>query len=586
MATDLFQRAWADYRAGRPERAAALLVEHVRQRPRDGAARNLFAVVLIMLGRAPEAIEHARRATALAPTDPECATNLGNALAISGRHEEAVQVFTRVTGLAPKFGGAWCGLGQSLLELKRWARAEKALGRAIELCPGVAQVVEGRMWSLLQLGRAGEGVEIGKQALAAGCEDVNVLNRLCVCALHAGTPGEEELAAIHRRLGRRLAEGVGRMDERPLTPDDAARPLRVGYLSADVYRHSVMYFFESLLQHRDRERHLAFVYSSTPQEDYVSMRVRMRVDGFVHCRGVPDRALAGKIRQDAIDVLVDLGGHYADSRAVVCSTRAAPLTMTWLGYPHSTGLEGMDVRVVDERTDPPGSEEDQFATERLVRLPECFLCYRPEEKAPGVAPLAEGPITFGCFNAAAKWTDRALSLWRGVLDRVPGSRLICKTYVLRDEEVRGSFRERLRKAGLGDDRVELAVPPVDVREHLATYGRIHVALDTFPYHGTTTTCEALWMGVPVVTLAGNSHASRVGVSLLNCVGLGEFVAKSDEEYAGIAARLAQDTPRLRSLREGMRDRLLASPLLDGPGFARRFEAMMRGEWRRRCERGA
>lgn len=255
--------------------------------------------------------------------------------------------------------------------------------------------------------------------------------------------------------------------------------------------------------------------------------------------------------------------------------------MTAIGYPNTTGLTAIDVRLVDSHTDPSGDEA--LATERLLRLDPCFLCYAPPTDAPApTTPASHAPFTFGSFNAIAKVGDACCALWARALAAVPDARLLLKTKALADDTARAALLDRLARAGISPERVELVPSTATVAEHLALYGRIHVALDSFPYHGTTTTCEALWMGVPVVTRVGDRHAARVGASLLAAVGLEELVANDDDAFAAICARLARDRAALEALRHGLRDRLRTSPLTDADGYRTRFTRAIRALWQERC----
>ena len=257
--------------------------------------------------------------------------------------------------------------------------------------------------------------------------------------------------------------------------------------------------------------------------------------------------------------------------------------MSWLGYPDTTGLATMDYRLTDAVADPEG-ETERFHTETLVRLPAGFLCYAPDPESPDLAESPQvkaGHVTFGCFNNLAKVTPRQIALWAEILRARPDARLVLKAYGLSADSARRDLRQQFVDQGIAPERVDLSAPEFPIARHLAKYQAIDIGLDTFPYNGTTTTCEALWMGVPVVTLAGNSHASRTGASILNGVGLSDFVAGTPEQYVEIALRFADDLEARRVLRAGMRERMRASSLMDAPRFARGLEAAYRDMWEQR-----
>jgi predicted O-linked N-acetylglucosamine transferase (SPINDLY family) len=304
--------------------------------------------------------------------------------------------------------------------------------------------------------------------------------------------------------------------------------------------------------------------------------------------GMKDADVAQLMRKDQIDILVDLAGHTSDNRLLVFARKPAPIQVTYLGYPGSSGLSTMDYRISDNFADPPGMTES-LHTEKLVRLPHGFLCYRPPASAPDVGPLSAdktGFITFGSFNHLAKITHFTVKMWAKILKQIPNSRLLIKSQGLNDPAWRKALSDRFAAQGIGEDRLEMLAKIPSLGNHLQLYHRIDIALDPFPYHGTTTTLEAMWMGVPVISLAGKTHASRVGVSLLSNTGLTELIAQSPEEYVQIATKLAGDLPRLRELHANLRPRLAASPLLDAKTFARDIEAAYRQMWRDYCRNGS
>jgi predicted O-linked N-acetylglucosamine transferase (SPINDLY family) len=295
--------------------------------------------------------------------------------------------------------------------------------------------------------------------------------------------------------------------------------------------------------------------------------------------GQSDEEVAQRIRSERIDILVDLSGHTSGNRLRVFARKPAPVQVSYLGYANTTGLPVIDYRLTDAHADPPGMTEG-LNVEKLWRLPGCAWCFAAPEGAPEVKEREEGPITFGCFNAFAKMNPKIVAMWARLLGQVSGSRLVLKSAGAGAESSRGQVMRQFAELGIAGDRVEMLGWMDKPQRHLETYHRIDVALDTFPYHGTTTTCEALWMGAPVVTLAGRSHVSRVGVSLLSAVGLEELVAGDEEEYVSIAAALASDMGWLAALRAGLRQRMQASALMDAAGFAANVESAYREMWKK------
>jgi protein O-GlcNAc transferase len=392
---------------------------------------------------------------------------------------------------------------------------------------------------------------------------------------------------LHRRYGRRLEAEVA--DLPPLSPAieaDPRRRIRIGYVSPNLGSHSVSYFIEPVLSHHDRSAFEVYCYHTGPHCDETTERIEAAVDAWRQADSLSDDALARLIVDDRIDVLVDLAGHTLFGRLAVFARRPAPVQMTWIGYPDTTGIEAIDFRITDAIADP-APQADARHTERLLRLPGAFLCYQPPRDAPEVALRDKGAdeVVFCSFNTVRKVNDAVIALWSRVLRAVPGSRLLIKGgRVLGEEAVARRLRTGFAAHGIAESRLELKDWIEDRAGHLNLYGAADIALDTFPYNGTTTTCEAMWMGVPVVTLAGEAHMSRVGATLLCAVGLNELIAHSPDAFVEAAVSLARDLPRRRALRATLRARFAASPLLDHAGFTRTLDATIRDAWVEWCER--
>lgn len=472
--------------------------------------------------------------------------------------------------LEPGNAVLWLNFGAGLLNLERPDEAYAAFQAAERLSPG-APALQGKVSCLLGLGRWREAhLLLGE--LPWGDSTVDDLR------LHSLTydPGCSPAAyrAVHEAWGSQFP-AVARP---PLREPRGDRPLRVGFVSPDFRNHSCAYFLEALWAHRDPAKIQVFAYSEFPLEDGRTIRFRQRADGWRTTHGLSDKSFAEQVRSDAIDILVDLAGHTHGNRLRVFALRPAPIQLTWLGYPGTTGLPVFDGRLTDAIADPPGSESQ--ATEPLLRLPN-FLCYTPVPDAPepGFPPSGTGaPPTFGCFNTPAKLNDRVFDLWSRLLARQPGTRLLLKGKSLQQASAQDYFRQAFESHGVLGDRIDFLGWLPDGQSHLSAYQRVDVALDPFPYNGTTTTCEALWMGVPVVTLSGDRHSGRVGHSLLCATGLTEWVAHSEDDYLRIALDLLSDPVALANHRQSLRSRLLASPLLDGHAFSRALEGLFHQLW--------
>jgi predicted O-linked N-acetylglucosamine transferase (SPINDLY family) len=352
-------------------------------------------------------------------------------------------------------------------------------------------------------------------------------------------------------------------------------------MSPDFRRHSVAYFFEPLLAHHDKSRFDIHCYANFPSEDEVTFRLQSLAGHWRNIYGMKDKDVADIVRRDGIDILVDLSGHTGGNRLRVFALKPAPVQVTYLGYPDTTGLKTIDYRFTDAEADPPGLTE-RYHSEKLVRLPSGFLCYRPPDRAPEVQPLPaaarNGHVTFACFNNFPKLSPQILRVWARILASLPTARLLVKSLALADAESQQYARDYFIGHGLPIERIVMLPRDGSSYDHLRRYGEADIALDVYPYAGTTTTFEALFMGLPVVSLRGRAHVSRVGGSILTRVGAADWVCDDEEAYVARALDLAGDVGRLGELRRSLRQRLLASPLCDGAAFARQVEEAYLRMW--------
>lgn len=353
--------------------------------------------------------------------------------------------------------------------------------------------------------------------------------------------------------------------------------LKIGYVSACFRRHSVMSFFRPVLEHHDRTKYEIYCYSSARIEDETTEWTRRNADVWRSARQMSDSELDRQIRSDEINILVDLDGHFESNRLPVFARRPSPISATYLGYPFTTGLPQIDYRLTDRCVDPEG-RGDAWHSERLERLSRPFLCFDPKPACElSVEYNGASCVTFGCFSHFPKLNDRLLRLWKVLLERTPDSKLILKSSSLSDPRLRLDLQRRLRRLGFDVRRVEMREFAPSLRDHLEQYQSVDIVLDTFPYHGTTTTCEALTMGTPVVTRAGNAHYSRVGCTILQAIGHTEWIARNDAEYVDIAAQLASDET-LRRQRAGLRATVASSALCDARGFVATLEHTYERWW--------
>jgi protein O-GlcNAc transferase len=539
----------------------------------------------VRLGRYAEAEEALRSAASLAPQDAETWDTLGYVLRIRGSLQESIAAHRRAVEIQPGRALSWHNLGNALQFAGRPAEALAAQERAACAEPGYAPAHHGRAVALQGCYRIPEAVKAYGDALAidAGQHASRSLRLMALNYLDG--IGRGEMYAEHAAFG--AAVGPGKPPAFAHAPEPGRR-LRVAFLSPDLRTHSVAYFLEPLLAHLDRTQFEVHLYHDHFVEDAVTARLRGHADGWRNFVGLPDSAVEADIRADQPDIIVDLAGHTGLNRLPLFARRLAPVQVSYLGYPNTTGIDAMDFRLVDAITDPYGDAEPLHA-EKLVRFAPTAWCYRPPEESPLPAPppsLEGSPVIFGSFNNFAKVTDAALFAWSKILNAVRGSRLRIKNAGLDDPAVSALVRERLARADLDLHRVELVGRDPAIACHLAQYQGIDVALDTSPYNGTTTTCEALWMGVPVVTLAGDRHASRVGASLLTAVGRPEWIARSWDDYIAVAAALATNPSQRRTIGLTLRSAMAASALLDHSGQAQRFGHALRECWGAWCHRQA
>lgn len=350
--------------------------------------------------------------------------------------------------------------------------------------------------------------------------------------------------------------------------------IRLGFLSPDFYGHSVSFFISPILKYLDRSKFEVFCYSDVIKEDATTAKIRKLADHWVACTSMNDDQVCEYIRQDEIDILVDLVGYMGAGRLGVFARRAAPIQVSYLGYPNTSGLRQMDYRLSDEWSDPKG-EAEPFYTETLYRLPKGFLSYQPTDSAPAVSKLPalhqHKPVTFCSLNIFQKITDVNYRMWSQILKQLPESRLIIKSKQLGEKALHDDLLGKFRAYGVDTDQIEILAWTPRQSDHLKLLEQVDICLDSYPYAGTTTTCEALWQGLPTVTLAGNNHRSRVGVSILNQVGLENWVATREQEYVSIAIAKANALEELSQIRSGLRDRMKQSALVDHALFCRQLE---------------
>jgi protein O-GlcNAc transferase len=476
-----------------------------------------------------------RKALALKPDYAEANNNLGIVLMLLGRSDEAIAAFQAAVQANPNYAGSLSNLGNLLKDSGRLDEALNCFDRAIAADPTLV-----------------------------GCYS----NRLYALYFHPKYDGAK-IFAEHAKWNQSLAEPFKKNIQPFFNDQNPNRKIRIGYVSSDFRNHCQSFFTIPLLSNHDHAKFEIVCYADLARPDEITRRIQTYCDRWQSTVGLNDDQMAQLIRSDRIDILIDLAMHMSGGRPYIFARKPAPIQIAWLAYPGTTGLSTMDYRLTDPYLDPPGSR-DEFYSEKSIRLPHTFWCYDPLTDQPQVNPLpalSNGYITFGCLNNFCKVNDGILSLWSQVLAATPNSRLILLSPP-------GEHRQRvLEKLNAAPQRVEFV--PMQPREnYLQTYHRIDLGLDTFPYNGHTTTLDGLWMGVPVVSLMGQTAVSRAGLSQMSNMGLAdEFVATTENQFVEIATQWASDFSRLSQLRSTLRLRLQQSPLMNGKLFAKNVEAI-------------
>lgn len=542
----------------------------------DAWSDGLKGHVLQALGRLEEAETAYRASLARAENNPAVWSDLGNVLDALGKSDAAKACFERAIAQDPTFAPAYTNLGAHVAGRGLFDLAASHYRRALESDPQNNAAALNLGVALVETGQIEAACEAFDQVLKRDPGNADAADNRLYAQIYTETDPSKILAA-HAAWGR--AQPVGQ----PIAPVDPNphRRLRIGYVSPDFRRHSVAFFIEPLLANHDPAAVDVFCYADVARPDDVTARLKSYIPHWRSTQALTHAQLYEQIRNDRIDILVDLAGHTTGNRLPVFAHRAALIQVTGLGYPATTGLAAMDYRLCDHATDP-APNADAYATEKLMRLPSLH-CYKPPADTPDVTPLPalkNGYVTFGSFNKLAKISSLTIDKWCYVLGLVKDSRLLLKSKALTEERTRASLASAFVQRGIAADRLEFLPWLQSDEAHLALYGRVDIALDTYPYNGTTTTCEAMWMGVPTLSRVGSGHAARVGASLLTRVGLEAWIVDTTHKLIAFGPHLASDLEKLATLRAGLRARMRASPLCDGKSYARNVEAAYREMWRR------
>lgn len=568
-------------KSGQAEKAAGAYRRAIELKPDFVKAHNNLGTALKDLGELDAAMASFQRAIELQPDCAEAFNNLGMALVAKDRGDLAAAAFERAIECQADYPTALHNLAAVLVDRGEIDRAIGCYERAIRLKPDYAEAWSDLGNARLHKGQVDLAIAAYRRAMEIMPDYAGAHSNLLLALNFDSERDSRSTFAEHRAWGERFGRVLGSASAPHANNRDPERRLRIGYVSGDFRRHAVANFILPVLKHHNRTRFEIVGYSNVKRPDDVSARIEGCCEVWRRIEDLSDERVAEVIREDGIDILVDLSGHTSGNWLLAMARKPAPVQVTYLGYPNTTGLAAIDYRLSDAAADPPGAA-DELNVEKLWRLKGCAWCYEPWQAGAELRRRPEGTMTFGCFSYYAKITARMVEIWAEILRRTPGARLLLKYAAMVEESCREGVRQQFARHGIGAERLDLRGWIADSRRHLELHNEVDVMLDTYPYHGTTTTCEALWMGVPVVTFAGATHISRVGVSLLRCAGLPELIAPDAGEYVRIAAELAAD----RTRREAMRARLVGgrgtSPLFDGRRMAGSLESAFREMWKAWC----
>ncbi len=612
MIPQLIQQAIQHIEAGELSATEDLCQQILELDPQNSDAWHLLGAVNAHRDQNEIALEKIQQAITLNPSAYDYYNSLGNVLTSLKRFTEAVECYRRTVQLSPQFAQGYQNLGIALIELKCHAEAVTCLRRALTLEPqntaihqplalalrGDEKISESTATLELALsitpddadlyyqlsinkmvyqGQVEEGIVLANQALDLNPYHISAHQHLLM-TLNYSLRENSSIFKEYQKFDEQHAMPLATLIQPPLNPRTPTKRLNIGYVSGDFYKHSVAYFLQ-FLAHHDHTNFEIFCYHTQPHVDDITKGVQGWIDNWCQVEDLSDDALAAKIRADQIDILVDLSGHTNYNRLLTFARKPAPIQINYLGLPTTTGIRAIDYRLTDNYVDVAGLN-DNLSAEEPLPMPASLFCYQPNPKSPAInelPSLSTGQLTFGCFNHSVKYSLPLLTLWAKILNSIDQAKLLLKLNHEADAVTKQELTQRFLDAGCQPSQLifEARGPAPD---YLKTYHQIDIALDTYPFNGGTTTCEALWMGIPVVTWVGTRQVSRLGLSILSTIGLTQLIAHSPEEYLRICIDLAQNPTQLQTLRATMRERMQNSPLMDAPTFTQQLELRYRKIW--------
>lgn len=531
-----------------------------------------------------EAENHYKQALTIKPDAIEALTNLAVLYEETGDTTDALKHIKKAYQLNSEDERVTYNYAKILVLLHQYTQAEMMYRKVLGKNPNFVEAAVNLGNLYLLCGKVKKAYDMYSCACATKPDYLIACSNMVVSLNYSDQYSAVEVRDLHYALADRIESEASRF-KKHIYSNKANKLLRIGYVSADFRDHSVAYFLNDILKYSDKTKVVNYCYSDVSNSDVVTKRLESYVDHWRDTSLLDDETLAKTIQKDKIDVLIDLSGHTSGNRLAVFALKPAPSQITYLGYPNTTGLKAMDYRIVDKNTDPDGCEK--MMSESPLYIEPCFLSYTPpfkdKPKISKLPALDNGYITFGSFNNLAKISDEVIEAWSKILLATPHSKLCLKAKPYADCNIKNEYFKLFQEAGIDSERLILLSSTKTTHEHLQLYNSIDIALDTFPYNGTTTTFEALWMGVPVVCIKGERHASRVSSSVIKTLGVNELVAADQQQYVNIACDFANNLEGLAVLRDELRPRMSQSPLLDGREFTRKFESALLGVSRESSE---
>jgi protein O-GlcNAc transferase len=536
--------------------------------------RGILLSAIENQGKLQKAIQYLDYAIQLYPDNAEVYNNRGVVFREFKQFNKALDSFDKAIQLNPDYTEAYSNLGSLLSKIGQFDQAIKNYQIAIRKNPNYAEAYYNYANMLSDLGYMQEALENYDSCIRLENNFITAYSNRALTLNYCIDITADKIFKKHCELEHYLKNHL--MIDQFIANKRYKNPrIKVAYLSPDFHTHSVSYFFLPLLKSHNKNLLESYCYYNNDINDGMTTMLKNTAEHWRSIKDLNDQAVVELIIKDNIDILIDMAGHTSNNRLTVFSYKAAPIQISWLGYPNTTGINAINYRFTDEIADPVG-ESDQFYSEQLIRLPHGFLCYQGDETIPmqqQLPAIKNGYITFASFNNLSKINNLVINVWSKILNALPESKLVLKSKFFTNSEIKSRYLNLFAKQGIEISRIRLLSFLAKKEDHLGMYNTIDIGLDPFPYNGTTTTCEALWMGVPTITLKGNRHSSRVGTSIMTHIGLEEFIAKDEQEYINIAIQLANNTLCLANIRAHLRQQLQDSTLCDSDQFAQDIEGV-------------